>query len=280
MKPRKCRDEDRMINQETVSALRAWFSDYVQTFQSGNPEHDRNIDLKDEHTRRVCTEILDIGRSLRLNPEELCLAEIIALFHDVGRFEQYARYGTFSDHRSENHAELGVKILRKHDVLEGLKQSERELILRVISYHNRPDLPEKETKECLFFTKLLRDADKVDIWRVVTDYYQRKNGLRNATIELGLPDTPEISDEAYADLMAGRIVKIHSIKTLNDFKVLQMALIYDVNFPRTFQIIRERGFMEMIRDALPQSAKVLEMYSTIRSYLEKHVRTTGTSINK
>lgn len=269
-----------MINQETVSALRAWFSDYVQTFQSGNPEHDRNIDLKDEHTRRVCTEILDIGRSLRLNPEELCLAEIIALFHDVGRFEQYARYGTFSDHRSENHAELGVKILRKHDVLEGFKQSERELILRVISYHNRPDLPEKETKECLFFTKLLRDADKVDIWRVVTDYYQRKNGLRNATIELGLPDTPEISDEAYADLMAGRIVKIHSMKTLNDFKVLQMALIYDVNFPRTFQIIRERGFMEMIRDALPQSAKVLEMYSTIRSYLEKHLRTTGTSINK
>lgn len=261
-----------MINQETVSALRTWFSDYVQTFQTGDPEHDQNIDLKDEHTRRVCTEILDIGKSLRLNPEDLCLAEITALFHDVGRFEQYARYGTFSDHKSEDHAKLSVKILRKYDVLKGLNQSKRELILRVISYHNRIEIPEGETEECLFFTKLLRDADKVDIWRVVTDYYRQEDRPRNGTIELGLPDTPEISDEVCADLMAGRIVRMHSMKTLNDFKLLQMAWIYDVNFPRTFEIIHERGYMELIRDALPQSEKISEMYSRVRSYLEERRR--------
>ena len=64
---------------------------------------------------------------------------------------------------------------------------------------------------------------------------------------------------------------MRSMKTLNDFKLLQMAWIYDVNFPRTFEIVRERGYMEMIRDALPQSEKVSEMYATIRSYLEEHI---------
>ena len=261
-----------MINQETVSTLKTWFSDYVETFRSGDQERDRNIDLKDEHTRRVCTEILDIGRSLRLNLENLFLAELTALFHDVGRFEQYARYGTFSDHKSEDHAKLGVKILQKYDVLKGLDPSRRELILKVISYHNRVEIPEGETEACVFFAKLLRDADKLDIWRVVTDYYRQVDGPRNGTIELGLPDGPEISDEVCADLKAGRIVRMRSMKTLNDFKLLQMAWIYDVNFPRTFEILRERGYMEMIRDALPQSEKVSEIYATIRSYLEERIR--------
>ena len=260
-----------MINLESLSTLKTWFSDYVETFRSGDQEQDRNIDLKDEHTRRVCTEILDIGRSLRLNLEDLFLAELTALFHDVGRFEQYARYGTFSDRKSEDHAKLGVKILRKYDVLKGLDPSTRELILKVISYHNRVEIPEGETEACVFFAKLLRDADKLDIWRVVTDYYRQVDGLRNGTIELGLPDGPEISDEVCADLKAGKIVRMRSMKTLNDFKLLQMAWIYDVNFPRTFEILRERGYMEMIRDALPQSEKVLEMYATIRSYLEEYI---------
>jgi hypothetical protein len=69
------------------------------------------------------------------------------------------------------------------------------LLLSVILYHNRAELPEDETEGCLFFAKLLRDADKLDIWRVVTDYYHNKNGHQNSSIELDLPDIPEISDE-------------------------------------------------------------------------------------
>jgi hypothetical protein len=259
-----------MTDQETVIALRKWFSEYVQTFRSGNHEVRENIELKEEHTRRVCAEILDIGKSLSLEPEKLCLAEIMALFHDVGRFEQYVRYGTFLDRDSEDHALLGIKILRKHGVLKDIDQATRHLIFKVISYHNRLRLPETETQESLLFAKLLRDADKVDIWRVVTDHYSRKEGHGNGAIDLGLPHDPEISDEVCAALMAGRIVRLASLKTLNDFKILQMSWVYDVNFARTFQLIRERGYMEMIRDALPESTKVSKIYSSVRSYLERH----------
>ncbi|MDY6986827.1 MAG: HD domain-containing protein [Thermodesulfobacteriota bacterium] len=253
-------------------ALRKWFSEYVQTFRTGDREQTRGIDLKDEHTRRVCTAILDIGKSLSLEPEKLCLAETMALFHDVGRFEQFARYRTFSDKDSEDHAMLGIRILHKHGVLKNVAQPTRNLILRVISYHNRLGLPKRETEECLFFTKLLRDADKVDIWRVVTEHYGEKEEERNGAIDLGLPHRPEISDEVCADLLAGKIVRLESLKTVNDFKVLQMAWVYDVNFPRTFQLILERGYLEMIRDALPASVKVSEIYSAVRSYVEEHAK--------
>jgi len=158
-----------MIDQETLPFLKTWFADYVKKFQSFNPYYQQNINLKYNHTKRVCSKIIDIGKSLALNKEELRLAEVIALLHDVGRFEQYDRYATFSDAKSEDHAQLGIKIIRQNHVLKKIDLPTRELILRTISYHNRPILPQNETEKCLFFTKLLRDADKLDILYVVTD---------------------------------------------------------------------------------------------------------------
>ena len=258
-----------MIEKEALLSLKAWFADYVKTFHSADPEIQQNINIKKEHTIRVCSEIIDIAQSLGLNREELRLAKAIALLHDVGRFEQYDRYGTFSDLNSENHAVLGIKILNENNILKGIDQSTQELILCAIFHHNRIELPKRTTEACLFFTKLLRDADKLDIWRVLTNYYCNKNIPRNESIELGLPDTPEISGKVCQELMAGKPIKEEHLKSLNDFKLLLIGWVYDVNFPRTFQLIRERGYLEMIRDALPPSERVLEIYSIIRTRLEK-----------
>ncbi len=261
-----------MTCQDTLPGLKAWFSDYVKKFLSGDPDYRRNIELKIDHTRRVCEEILDVGKSLGLSSEDLCLAEITALFHDIGRFEQYARYGTYRDLVSEDHAVLGVTVLKENQVLEKLELPDSELVLRTVSYHNRAVLPEDETERCLFFSRLLRDADKLDIWRVVTDHYTQKSGSRNGTIELDLPDTPEISETVCEDLMSGRLVRVGCLRTLNDFKLLQMGWIFDVNFPRTFRLVRERAYLKIIRDNLPASAKVSEIFSKVQSYLEERCR--------
>lgn len=260
------------MNKERVDFLKNWFSGYVRTFKSVDDDLEQNTVLKEEHTERVCGEILNIGEKLGLSDEDLCLAEIVALFHDIGRFEQYARYRTFVDFHSVNHAEHGVKILQGNSVLNDLEDSTRDLILRIISYHNRAYLPQKETERCLFFTKLLRDADKLDIWRVVTDYYRRKDRERNNSIELGLPDTPGISDDAYNDLIEGKIVEVTHLKNLNDFKLLQIGWIYDINFIPTFQCIKERKYIEMIRDVLPESKKTQRIFSAVQSYLNEQTK--------
>lgn len=259
-----------MIDHGTLSALKRWFVEYTKTFKQETFEDQQNIQLKEAHTKRVCEEILDIGNSLGLNGDDLRVAEIMALFHDIGRFEQYAHYKTFIDLKSEDHAMLGVKVLRKTGVLNMLEASTADLIMRGIVYHNRAFLPKDESDWCLFFAKLLRDADKLDILRVVTDYYQRKNENHNGVIELGLPDIPEISPEVCAQLMAKRIVNVGDLKTLNDFKLLQMGWIFDVNFYRTFELIQERRYLEMLRDALPHTKKVSEIYLTVQSYLKEH----------
>jgi hypothetical protein len=259
-----------MNAQSMLPRLKERFEGYVGQFSSDDTVIRENIDLKVAHTRRVCEAIIDIGGSLDLCEEDLCVAEASALLHDIGRFQQYIQYRTFSDYRSEDHAALGVKVIKDNRLLAGFEPGTGQIILKVVGYHNRASLPPGEEGRCLFFLKLLRDADKVDIWRVVTDYYQHRGDKRNHTIELDLPDTDRVSEPVYNALMNGKLAQMADLKTLNDFKLLQMGWVYDLNFPRTFQIVRERGYLEKIRNALPkESIPVSEIYERARSYLER-----------
>ena len=259
------------MKKEMFKEYRKWFDGYVRSFKSDNSDFQQNIEMKEKHTLRVCNEILALGKELGLENGDLHLAEVLALFHDIGRFEQYARYQTFVDRNSENHAALGVKILLENDVLAGLDDRIQNLILRSISYHNRAALPREETEECLFFTKLLRDADKLDIWKVVTDYYRRKNRKRNVAIELGLPDTPGISEKVYKALMEEEIVYAGDLNNLNDFKLLQIGWIYSINFAPTFHHIKERKYLDIIRGCLPRTDQIDSIFSIVESYLDKHI---------
>jgi len=267
------------IKKKTIKKLKKWFTHYTQTFKYGSRELKDNTILKEEHTLQVCDEIIKLADQLGLNNNERRLAEIIALFHDIGRFEQFAQYKTFVDKQSENHAELGIKILKKYGVLDRFEDSTKSLIFRTIQYHNRALLPQEETETCLLFSKLLRDADKLDIWRVVTDYYHRENGKRNGAIELDLPDTPGISDGVYQDMIDKKIVKINHMKNLNDFKLLQVGWIFDINFTATFQAVRSRRYLEMILDVLPEPEKIDKIYSVVHSYLDERLQNSQTTIS-
>jgi len=265
------------IDQRNVRDLKRWFHRYVQTFKNADRELQQNAILKEEHTTRVCEEIRSIGESLGRNSNELRLAEIIALLHDIGRFEQYSRYRTFVDHKSEDHADLGITILKRYGVLNELDESIRSLILRTIMYHNRAALPQEETETCMFFTKLLRDADKLDIWRVVTEYYTLNMGKRNGAIELDLPDTRGFSDEVYQDLVAKRVVDIKHVKNLNDFKLLQTGWVFDINFRPTLYSMMSRRYLETIRSVLPESEKIQEIFSAIQLFLDENLKKTEAS---
>lgn len=259
------------ITDQCVEELKKWFSTYVEAFKHDNNALTENTILKENHTIRVCNEITDIGKPLGLNSNELRLAEITALFHDIGRFEQYARYQTFVDSKSENHALLSVKVLESNDVLNILDEPQKDLALRIIKYHNRAALPETESETCLFFSKLLRDADKLDIWKVVINYYQQKNSRRNSALELDLPDTAGFSNKVYQDLMNRQIVDIRYVKNLNDFKLLQVGWIFDINFDVTFNAVHSRHYMDMIQAVLPDSEKIQEIFHMIQTYLSEKI---------
>lgn len=258
------------VTESDLNNLKQWFSGYVKSFCSPDPFIHQAIVLKEKHSLRVCNEILNIGRQLNLSQDRLRLAEVMALFHDVGRFEQFTRYQTFVDKKSENHAELGVRVLRQEKTLAVLDEETRELVLKAISYHNRLNVPEEESPVCIYFSKLLRDADKLDIFHLISTYYYVTPEKRSAAVELDLPDTPTVSDEIINSLCDGKMILTQQLQSLNDFKLLQMGWIYDINYQPTFQMIRERGYLDKIRNTLPVSGKIDQIYDRLSDHLRKY----------
>jgi HD superfamily phosphohydrolase YqeK len=247
--------------------IHEWFDGYIQNFRSDDPAFQRNIELKRDHSYRVWRNAADLGKSISLNENNQLIIETAGLLHDVGRFEQFRQYGTFSDKKSVNHGWLGVDVLKQKSILKELKEQEKEDIYTAIYHHNKKDLPKDKSIRQLTFIKLLRDADKLDIWRVVTDYYCN-NGETNNTLQLDLPDKPRISKQNIEDLKEGRLVDLRNLETLNDFKLLQLGWVYDLNFERSYEILKEQGYLEKIFDSLPDTVEIHEVRNKIEGYLE------------
>lgn len=252
-----------------LERLSGWFETYVAGFYRPDPFYNRAIRLKEDHTYRVRENCARIAESLDFSPSDRALAETVGLFHDLGRFPQYERYGTFVDRLSENHGKLSVRTLSVHRVLDRLTPDERRIVVRAIAWHNAPAPPADEPERTLRFMRLIRDADKLDIWRVFAEHYGRRDEEPNPAIELGLADAPESTPEVLAAIAGGRLVSYDRLRTLTDFKLLQMSWVFDLNFRASFRMIRERGHLERIAEALPEDPAIQAAVRSAFGYVDR-----------
>lgn len=252
-----------------MEQYRAWFSRFVQTHSSAEELDQQNILLKEEHTHQVCDNARRIAAGLTLDAGAAALAEAIALFHDVGRFPQYRQYRTFQDSCSVNHAALGARVLLEQNVLRDLPRREQDLIIRAVTLHNVFTLPAGLDDETLLFAQLVRDADKLDIWRVFVELLGRDPADWPSAAGLGLPDAPGYSPEVLASLLERReMVRLTSLRSLNDFKLLQLAWIYDLNFTPSLRMVRDRSIIERLAATMPQDSQARRAVDDLRQYVD------------
>lgn len=258
---------------EDLNRLKTWFSDFCRSHYSDNPEDQKNITLKEEHTFDVCKKMTGLTTGLGLDNNRSLIAETAALFHDIGRFPQYAEYKTFKDGISINHGLLGADTLIKNDALAGLDKKEQDWIITAVKFHNAYMLADVNNPEALFYLKLVRDADKLDIWGIFCRYYINSQTERPSAINLGLPDIPEYSQALPAYIFNRQLAKLNDIKTLNDFKLLQLTWIFDLNFKPSFRIFADSGYLEMIISTLPQNNEIEKAHNVLKDFIKEKLET-------
>jgi len=252
-----------------LAPLRAWFASYCDSFRSPDADLQRNFDLKQLHTHNVCEAALLIAKGG--DPRRLLLAEVAALCHDLGRFPQFRDFRTFKDSASLNHAHLSARILKQTGLLSFLPEEERDCVLVAVRLHNAFEVPRGLAPGTEDLLRVVRDADKLDIWRVFIDYFHAPQDERASGAGLGFPDLPVCSPEVLEAVRAGRMVQLSTMKSLNDFKLLQLSWLYDINFPSTLRLIRERGVLERLAATLPRDEAVLDVLARMRDYLERRL---------
>lgn len=255
---------------ETLRFYEDWFIKFVWSTPFADENERDNILLKEQHTFNVCKNTKDLAISLNLRNEEINLAVSIALLHDIGRFEQVKRYKTFKDSISINHGFLGADILLKADILEKLPYAEREIILQCVKYHNSFKMPDIEDETLQLYLKLIRDADKIDIWRIFKEHFVDSKKIGNAAV-LGLSDIPDYDADLLNFIYEGQIIPLSRVSSKNEFKLMQISWVFDLNFIWSFKVFKDRNYIEIL-STLPHKEEISKLKDFINDYINKRIK--------
>lgn len=258
------------MNHDSLSFCRNWFEDYARLHESPYPGLQKNIDLKISHTFRVCDNIAMIGTSLGLGEDDLSLARAVALFHDVGRFEQLQRFGSFDDRISADHALLGIKALNGWKGFFALPAGERAIIRRAVWLHNKYRVPDGLSRREALFTTLIRDADKLDILGIIIEHFESRKERPNPALDFGLPEGRGLSAAAVSDFLSGRMVRISELRSLEDMRIMYLSWVFDINYPATIAALVERGYLRRLLDGLPEGSDAKEVEDFLGGRLQNN----------
>lgn len=245
--------------QNILQEAQQWLFSYIKSFYTEDEDIQKAVLLKEEHTAKVASICRMLAEHLKLSAEDCSFAEMIGWCHDAGRFEQYTKYKTFNDSISENHAALGLKILQQAPFFAKMSKTWQELFVFAIYNHNTRQIAETGDRKQLLFAKILRDADKLDIYRVLEPFLEPSDGSG-------------CSDAFRAYFLQGKQGEYRQIRTQDDRKLVRLLWIYDINFAWTLQNICERGYIEKIIACLPDERAILEGKEQFFAYVEKKCR--------
>lgn len=244
--------------------VREWYEAFVKSFHRNDIEFIRNINLKYDHTERVVIETRGVALSLGLEQKDINLLIIAACLHDVGRYQQLLDYGTFNDKDSCDHAALSADIVEQSQALRLIPGEERVHVLNAIRQHNKYKIDETLPEKSQLFAKVIRDADKIDILRLLSQHYSLAIEERNRSIDLNLPEGEEVSSNIMKDLKSHVPVYVNRLHNMTELKLLQLSWVYDLNFLWTHQVLNKRGYVGKIGQTLPVSYQ--DLFGSIMSY--------------
>jgi hypothetical protein len=253
-------DLEKELDAKEYAALRKAFTAHARSWFSGDPEQDRHLELKLEHSFRVCSHASELAAcEPALADREVSRAlNIAALFHDVARFEQFVTFKTFADDLSCNHGVMGARTVLRQGFIKKEPPAVRRLVLGAVALHNRLSFPGALPEKLSLVLSALRDADKLDILQVM-EAHLKPGGIADNVVLLHLKDEPEAySPAVLSALEEGRTALYRDMRYYNDFRIVLCTWLFDLHFPTALRIARHGGSIERIIDGLAAVPEVRE----------------------
>lgn len=251
-----------MDYQKAAHAFQEYLKEYDQT--------NNKIRLKIVHTYGVVDKAREVCRRMNLNQEDTSLAEIIALLHDIGRFEQLKRFNSFEP-TTMNHAAYGVQILFEEGMIRRFvkEDSYDDIIRTAVAKHSDFILEGISDPRTLFHARLIRDADKLDNFRVkLEDALPTFMGMEGEEIG-ALKISPKVYDTIFQDstiLSSDRVTKM-------DYWVSYIVHVFDLNFRESMDIVEENNYVSRLVKRIPYSdPDTATQMPVIQHHIEKYVR--------
>lgn len=224
-----------------LEKAKKFYKEYIKNYNPDNPK----IALKIAHIYRTAEKSKMIAINLGLSEEDIKLAELIGMLHDIGRFEQLKQYNTYNDRNSINHGEYGARILFEDGLIKSFiedRSYDRIIYLAVIN-HNRDNIEEGLSKRELLHCKIVRDADKWDILYILT--FESDEALWSTSNPIF---DKEITPEIFDGFMKTGKIDYSKRELKEDSIITHISHIFNVYFDYTLQNISKENYLEIIRN--------------------------------
>lgn len=255
-----------MIN---IKKAKIAFKNFLEQYD--DKEH-VSFKLKVVHTYHVAENARKIAKELNLNEEEIELAELIGLLHDIGRFEELKITNELNSTKF-NHAMHGSKMLFEQGLIKNFIEDRQydEIIKKAIENHSKLEIEKGLDERTLLHSKIIRDADKLDNYRVKKEesieaiFPTRVNKKEDMEESL-------LSDKVYDAVLNKKCIDIHDRVTPLDFWVCILAFTFDLNFDVTYKIVKENDYINVLIDRFDYKDKeTKERMENIREIINKFV---------
>lgn len=227
------------------------------------------IGRKFGHSFRVMEQSKNIAESLNLSKEEIGLATLIGLLHDIARFKQWTEYQTFTDRKSFDHGDCGVEILEKDSFIRKFIEEDKydEIIKIAIKNHNKYQIENGIEGEKLLQSKIIRDADKIDIFSEALEFFWDGEGEKENI------ENSEISEEYFNQFVKRSPILRNPNQTPLDSVISLIAFIFDLNFDYSKGKIYENNYINKILDKFDyKDAKTREKVEVIREVANNYLK--------
>lgn len=237
------------------------FKEYVSAYDMS----DTKIKLKYNHSYRVKKMSQNLSEYLNLDEENKYLAIIIGLLHDIGRFEQIKLYDTFKDFYLD-HADFGVKLLFEDGLIRKFVETDKydTIIYTAIKNHNKLNIESSLDDITLMHSKIIRDADKIDILYLlaVLGEYPFKD------------DVDFIDNEVEKQFLSNKSVDNKNVKTLSDDVLRILSFVYDINYSFTYKYILDNKFIEKLYEKITNKELFKKYFDYVLEYMKERTNET------
>lgn len=240
-----------MVN---LQYLYDWFQGYVRDYYTEDKFIMDRVLLKEEHSKRVAASSADLAAALALSARQKTIAEVIGLLHDISRFRQVTEYRTFVDAESFDHGDAGAAELARNSLLQEFTAAEQAMIAFAIINHNKMVIP-PACPETELFAKIIRDADKLDIFRVLPP----------------IQADHEYSPKLLEQLKHGGVLAYIDVKTMADKRLIRLSWFYDIYFDWTLKQLVGEGHLERQLAVLPDNKDFSIIKATLKAYIDNRL---------
>lgn len=256
-----------MITDELLKECRLEFEEYFQSLIIDSPENQHKVEEIRAHSLRVVGNALMLAKVVLQTDEDHRIVELSALFHDLGKATMIVQGIESPINIQRDHASISSKLIQQMDFYLKLPTDVQLIILKSIEGHNKLKLPKLDNEQQTLFARLLRDADKLDIFESSYRFFKEKVGVQ-PIMTFDLINSIEVSEKIIKSIVAGKTATVEDMKTMNDYKLLLLSMAFDLNFKFTFRIMSEKQYIQKIYETLPKRDQIIDVYRGIKLFVE------------